>query len=168
VDYGIREGHRPLHREAAAVNPAPEPYHRNVLSPEPRATLWRARAPAGTTVLVIEGHAPQRQSLAATLRSEGYAVVAVNTLDEGLACLRTGDVDLVLLDMMLPAVGGWHCLDRLRMDPSLASPLPAVIATGVALAREWALSFGCASFLAEPVRPKALLKEVRRYLADRR
>jgi CheY-like chemotaxis protein len=119
-------------------------------------------------VLVIEGHAGGREGLAAALRAEGHAVVAVNAIDEALACLRGGDVDLVLLDMMLPAMGGWHCLDRLRMDPSLASPLPAVIATGVALAREWAMSVGCASFLAEPVRPKALLKEVRRYLADRR
>jgi CheY-like chemotaxis protein len=149
------------------MNPAPPlgPRPNRAASAESRTPLWRTRPPADTTILVIDGHAPQRQSLAAALRAEGYALVAVNTLDEGLACLRADDVDLILLDMMLPAVDGWHFLDRLRMDPHLVSPLPAVIATGVALARDWAMSFGCASFLAEPVTPKALLQEVRRLCA---
>jgi CheY-like chemotaxis protein len=161
VDYGIREGRRPLHPEDAAVNPAPQPCPESVLSP--------VRPPAGktTTVLIVEDHAIEREGLATVLRTEDYAVVAVETVDEGLAIIRGGGVALVLLDMMQPGHDGWHFLAECGRNPTLAR-VPVIITTALGVASpEWAHSLGAVGCFRKPLPVPALLAEVRRLCATR-
>ena len=65
-------------------------------------------------LLVIEDHAPLRDSLCRFLREAGYLVDAASTGDEGLWAAKEGQHDLVLLDLMLPGVDGMDILQRLR------------------------------------------------------
>lgn len=65
-------------------------------------------------LLVIEDHAPLRDSLCRFLREAGYLVDAAATGDEGLWAAKEGEHDLVLLDLMLPGVDGMDILQRLR------------------------------------------------------
>jgi DNA-binding response OmpR family regulator len=65
-------------------------------------------------LLVIEDHAPLRESLCRFLREAGYLVDEVSTGQEGLWAAKEGQHDLVLLDLMLPGVDGMDILRRLR------------------------------------------------------
>jgi two-component system chemotaxis response regulator CheY len=70
--------------------------------------------------------------------------------------------DLIVLDMLLPAVDGWRFLDRVKGTPHAS--IPVVVATGVGLSPEWAADKGCAGFLRKPFDDAQLVAEIGRIL----
>ncbi len=114
-------------------------------------------------VPVVEDSEAAREGLAATLRRAGYGVETAAHGGEALERVRSDHPpDLILLDMLMPVLDGWHFLGRLCQ----AGPHPPVVlTTGTAvLGRDWARDHGCAGFLRKPVEAEELLEEVRRVL----
>jgi CheY-like chemotaxis protein len=72
--------------------------------------------------------------------------------------------DLILLDMLMPELDGWHFLDWFQGPAGGA--VPVVVMTGTILTREWAATHGCAGFLKKPFDAAQLVAEVRRVLSD--
>jgi CheY-like chemotaxis protein len=124
--------------------------------------------PAGggpARVLVVEDNEVARQGLAAVLRRDGYEVALAANGEEGLGLLRAGPAPgLILLDMLMPVLDGWHFLERLKRQGPRPLP-PIVITTGTNLTLEWARDHGCQGFVKKPIETAALLAEVRRCLA---
>ncbi len=80
-------------------------------------------------VLVVEDDPNVRGLLQTLLGAEGYDVV---TASDGLAGLVKASAQkpaLVLLDVMMPDLGGIRVLEELRRDPVLAD-VPVVVVTG--------------------------------------
>ena len=120
-------------------------------------------APGPRTLLVVEDNDVSREGLAVVLRRAGYHVVPAANGEEALRLLRAGPPpDLILLDMLMPVLDGWHVLERLQQE-STRPPVILTTAAGV-LSREWAEAHGCAGFLRKPVETGQLLDEVRRCL----
>jgi two-component system KDP operon response regulator KdpE len=110
-------------------------------------------------VLVIEDDAALRRALVSALRDSGLrASVAANGAD-GLDQLSRNDVDVVLLDIMLPFVDGWQVLDRLegRRRPSVI----IISARGDERDKVRALDMGADDYLAKPFGAPELLARVR-------
>ena len=83
------------------------------------------------TILVIEDDHDIRVSVRNVLEDEGYTVITVTNGRSALDVLEraaaVGDLPrLIILDLMLPVMDGWHFADRLREDPQLGS-LPILI-----------------------------------------
>jgi CheY-like chemotaxis protein len=126
-----------------------------------------ASAPTtGKTVVIIEGDDADREGLSTVLGHEGFAVVAEPDGGAALGLLRAGlAADVVVLDVMMQGLDGWHFLDERRRDPALAD-IPVVIVTGLTVASpEWARSLGAQGFIRKPVPVPALVEEVRRLCA---
>ena len=118
------------------------------------------------TVLVVEDDDVTRRVLAAVLGRAGYGVIVAGDGQQALARLLSGQrPDLILLDMLMPVLDGWHFLNSLKLVP--IGSIPIVITTGTILTREWAAAHGCAGFLRKPIEPDDLLAEVRRVLDGR-
>lgn len=86
-------------------------------------------APATKSVLLVEDDGPTRELFRTALRHAGYSVTAV---DDGLAALRlieSDGLDVVVLDMALPRLGGRDVLRELRANPATRA-IPIVIVTG--------------------------------------
>jgi DNA-binding response OmpR family regulator len=84
---------------------------------------------AGPRVLVVEDDPSVRGLLQTLLDAEGYEVI---TASDGLAGLVKASAQppaLVLLDIMMPDLGGIRVLEELRADPALAE-VPVVVVTG--------------------------------------
>lgn len=80
------------------------------------------------TVLIVEDDAATRAMYRDALVHAGYHVVAV---EDGLDALRRIEEhapDAVVLDLVLPRVGGWDVYKEFRADPA-TSRLPVVIVT---------------------------------------
>ena len=77
-------------------------------------------------VLVVEDDQVVRESLAAHLTRGGHAVVAVDDGPSALAAYASGQPDIVLLDLMLPGMGGLEVCRRLR---TLRADLPLIMVT---------------------------------------
>ncbi len=111
-------------------------------------------------ILLVEDNDICRKELTDTLSKEGYEVVPLRHGQEALDYLDKNPApDLILLDMLMPVLDGWHFLERLKM------PVPVIITTGTVLTREWAASHGCAGFLRKPIETDDLLAEIRCCLA---
>jgi DNA-binding response OmpR family regulator len=80
-------------------------------------------------VLVVEDDPSVRGLLQTLLTAEGYEVA---TAADGLAALQAASATLpalVLLDLVMPDLGGARVIEQLREDPALAA-IPVIVVTG--------------------------------------
>ena len=109
------------------------------------------------TIVLVEDDEGIRETMAALLEDEGYAVVQATNGEEGLARLRdTFDPCLVLLDLWMPVMNGWQMLAALQADPELQQ-VPVVVITA---AGEVPAPAGAAALLRKPIRLETLLESV--------
>lgn len=87
------------------------------------------RDPATPRVLLVDDDEGNREVLAYYLRRQGFAITTATSGEEGLAALDAQEVDLVLLDLVMPGMGGLQTLKAIRARYS-ASALPVVMVTG--------------------------------------
>jgi CheY-like chemotaxis protein len=120
---------------------------------------------ARRAILIVEDNAIVRGALAICLRKAGYAVATASDGREALDLLRGRPApDLILLDMLMPVLDGWHFLAQLKQQTDLDG-VRIVLTTGTILTPEWAHSHGCVGLLRKPVVEAELLGEVARCLA---
>lgn len=84
---------------------------------------------SATRVLVVEDDPSVRGLLHTLLSAEGYDVVTASDGLAGLVKAAATRPDLMLLDLMMPDLGGVRVLEEVRDDPEL-SDTPVIIVTG--------------------------------------
>ena len=113
-------------------------------------------------ILVVEDDPGLRMLLLRTLRENGMEAEGAQDGVAMWSLLEAGDFDLILLDLMLPGVGG---LDLCRAVRARAStPIIIVSARGDELDRVLGLELGADDYLSKPVSHKELLARVRAVL----
>mgnify|MGYP001791284471 CR=1 FL=1 len=80
------------------------------------------------TLLVVNDNEINRQILSAHLQRKGYSVIEASDTPTAIAVLRDFSVDLVLLDIVVPATGNLETLRQLRSTYAKTA-LPAIIMT---------------------------------------
>ncbi len=80
-------------------------------------------------VLVVDDDAVSRHVLSQALGGAGLSTVVVTSGTEALAWLATNTPALVLLDLVMPDLGGVRVIEELREDPELAR-IPVLVVTG--------------------------------------
>jgi len=86
------------------------------------------------------------------LEFEGYDVCRAADGDAGLNVFDQKAVDLVILDLRLPACDGFDFLQKMKSRPSLAEvPVLILSASADASNREKAHSLGAQSYLVKPI-----------------
>jgi CheY-like chemotaxis protein len=116
------------------------------------------------TVLVVEDDEAARDGLAGILQHAGYHPVPLANGREAFDYLHAEQrPDLILLDMLMPGIDGWHFLQMLQ-DWSKPLGVPIIVTTGTILTKEWALTHGCAGFVKKPIDADQLLAEIRQCL----
>ena len=76
-------------------------------------------APAKARVLVVDDQPPNIRLLEAILAPRGYDVRTASSGEEALAAIDADDIDLVLLDIVMPGMDGYEVC---RRDPGAARP----------------------------------------------
>jgi len=97
-----------------------------------------------------------------------YRVSVAHDGDEGMRFLREhADVDVVLLDVNMPARSGLDLLEEARRDPRLQAVRFIVLtATGQSATAERARSLGAAAFVTKPFSPRKLFRQVGALLGE--
>lgn len=116
-------------------------------------------------VLIAEDDPDQRFLYAEYLRTTGFDVIEAPDGLVAVSLARAQHPDIVLLDMGLPGLDGIGVAEALKKDPAL-SGIPILAITGLASEdlRRRALTVGCATYLAKPYSPMALVAEVKHWL----
>jgi signal transduction histidine kinase len=108
-------------------------------------------------VLVVDDVAENRSLMCDFLTKAGFDVAQACDGSELLAAARSFRPDLILMDSVMPSVGGVEATRRLRHDPDLAAvPVIAVSASATAEHRAACLQAGVNVFLTKPVSLQAL------------
>ena len=85
------------------------------------------------TILLVDDEADIRNIAKNILLRAGYRVLAAVNGEEALDMVAAEEVDLIVLDLNMPVMGGQECLDRLRGS---GSNIPVLLASGFALSDE--------------------------------
>ena len=110
-------------------------------------------------ILVIEDDLAIRRGTVAALRHAGYEVREAGDGAAGAELALVGDLDLVLLDLVLPRRDGLEVLRRIRSeDPGL--PVIVVTARGAEEERVRGLEMGADDYVVKPFSARELLARV--------
>jgi CheY-like chemotaxis protein len=91
------------------------------------------------------------------LERAGFEVVAAESGVEGLAILeRTADIDIVLVDMMMPVTDGYTTMRAMR-DRGWRGPIVALTAKVAAGERDRCIASGASTYVPKPVATSDLL-----------
>jgi CheY-like chemotaxis protein/anti-sigma regulatory factor (Ser/Thr protein kinase) len=110
------------------------------------------------TVLVVDDDPDIAQLVRMQLESNGYRVLTASRGHKALEMVRGDQVDLIVLDRILPDVDGLDILDELKGDPSTAT-IPIIMLTIVEDDGE-AMARGASAYLIKPVNEQLLLEQV--------
>jgi CheY-like chemotaxis protein len=126
---------------------------------------------AKKTILVVDDDADFVEATRVVLEGAGYAVQSASNGKEGLARLKKGGVDCLVLDVMMTGdTEGFHIAQEIRANPATAK-VPIVMLTGISQKTGFAFSpetdadyMPVDVFLEKPVDPDVLLDEIAKAL----
>ena len=119
-------------------------------------------------ILIIEDATIVREPLTRLLKSEGFEALQAGDGHEAMAIIETHEVDLILLDVLMPRMDGVRFLEALRANPRFRGT-PVIAMTGISdtsrLMRLRELGVGT---ILHKVRFtfEGLLTEIRQHLSD--
>jgi two-component system alkaline phosphatase synthesis response regulator PhoP len=117
-------------------------------------------------ILVVEDEAHLADGIRENLELEGYRVSVAGDGPAGLAGLRGGGIDLVVLDVMLPGLDGFTVCEMAR-EEGIETPILFLTARGAADDRVRGLEAGGDDYLTKPFQLKELLLRVAAILRRR-
>jgi DNA-binding response OmpR family regulator len=103
-------------------------------------------------IVIIEDEPDTVEMFAEMMHLSGYQVLKVYGGVEAVETIRTEQLDVVVLDMMMPDVSGMDVLRAMHADPELAD-IPVVIVSAMSLPKDIrrGLDAGAAAYLTKPV-----------------
>jgi HAMP domain-containing protein/signal transduction histidine kinase/ActR/RegA family two-component response regulator len=121
---------------------------------------------AGKTALIVEDDARNLYAAAALLERHGMSVVAASNAREALARIREHrNVDVVLMDVMMPDTDGYEATREIRAMEGYADlPIIALTAKASESDRAAALAAGCTDYVVKPAETPQLLTVIARSL----
>jgi CheY-like chemotaxis protein len=114
------------------------------------------------SILIVEDNAPIRENTSELLELSNYTVVTANNGKEGLDKALAFAPDLILCDIQMPLMNGYHLLEHIRNEPSLkktrflfftASSEPKDVSKG--------LNLGANDYIVKPFKGEELLDKIR-------
>ncbi len=120
----------------------------------------------GTTILVIDDEEMIADLTREVLESLGSSVISASSGEEGVGIFerRHAEIDLVLLDLGMPGMGGERCLQRLQELNPTGRYIVASGYLGHDIARD-PHRFGAAAFLEKPFQSKSLVASIQEVLS---
>jgi two-component system, cell cycle response regulator DivK len=115
-------------------------------------------------ILIIEDNEQNLYLATFLLEKHGYQVHAARDGQEGILAADQIRPDMILLDIQLPVMDGYHVARHLRMNPALAdTPIVAVTSYAMTGDREKSIEAGCTGYIEKPINPETFIAQVKEY-----
>ena len=116
----------------------------------------------GKNILIVDDDKRNTFALSSYLEELG---IKIHTAASGLESLEMlankHEIELVLMDMMMPEMDGFETIERIRSNP-LTNKIPIISVTAKAMLgdREQCLEAGASEYVSKPVNMKELLEKM--------
>jgi CheY-like chemotaxis protein len=170
--YGVTE--KPATRDQLAIvfaelarhvcNALANPSHSVApVSDDPGAVLHASPGLAGAKILIVDDDIRNIYALTGVLESYGVEVLHAEAGRDGIALLELNpDIDVALIDIMMPEMDGYETMRQIRARSAIAGvPLIAVTAKAMKGDRQKCLDAGASDYIAKPVDIELLLALLR-------
>ena len=120
-------------------------------------------------VLLAEDNVVNQMLAARILEKRGHSVVVAENGEAALEKLKTSLVDLVVMDVQMPVMGGCEATEKIRemeRETDLHVPVVAMTAHAMKADRERCLEAGMDAYLTKPIQPKEFVRTIERLGAD--
>ena len=120
----------------------------------------------GRKVLVVDDDARNIFALTSLLERHGIEVISATNGRQAIDLIQnTGDLCMVLMDIMMPEMDGYQTMAEIRRDPQFRTlPMLALTAKAMKGDREKCLDAGASDYIAKPVNTDQLLSLMRVWL----
>ncbi len=120
-----------------------------------------------TKVLVVEDEAPVAENLEALLVARGYTVVMAADGAEGVKLARKEKPQLILLDILLPKMGGFDVCKMLKSEAATKG-IKVIMITGLGRMGdvETAFQVGASDYIIKPFDQERLFKKIDKVLGS--
>ena len=114
------------------------------------------------TVLLVEDERRLREIVSDYFRNEGFEVIEAEDGKKALELFAEHEIDLIMLDIMLPEIDGWSVCRRIRKE----SAVPIIMLTARSDEDDTLLGFelGAAEYVTKPFSPKVLVARAKTLL----
>ena len=118
-------------------------------------------------ILIVDDEAISREMMQSMLSGHFNRFLMAENGQEGLELLKEhGDIVLILLDLVMPVMGGIEMLEILKSSPQFAS-VPVIVVAGCRADAVYALEKGADDFLAKPFDALELVLRVKNHIQKR-
>jgi two-component system KDP operon response regulator KdpE len=116
----------------------------------------------GARILVVDDEAPIRRWLKVNLETRGYAVDTAETGEQAITAFENQRPDLLILDLLMPGMGGIEVVQKLRAVSTL--PIIVLSAIGEEGQKVEALEIGADDYMTKPFGMEELFARIRSLL----
>ena len=117
------------------------------------------------SVLIVDDEPNIVLSLEFLLKQAGYEVRVAGNGEEAMEAIAERAPDLIVLDVMMPTLDGYHVCETIRADPKLrAVRILMLTAKSRDVEREKALALGADDYITKPFSTRELVERVKTIL----
>lgn len=119
-------------------------------------------------ILIVDDDTGLTQLLQLVFESRGFWVTTAYDGEEALKALKTDLPEVIVLDLMMPGIGGLEVCKQIRQDPR-TSHLPIIVLSAMPneSAHQEALDAGANQYLIKPIRPSDLIRRIREVVTSK-
>jgi DNA-binding response OmpR family regulator len=113
-------------------------------------------------ILIVDDDIPLTKTIDRTVREAGYDTLLAYTAEDGLRLALNQHPDLILLDIMVPGMGGWEVCRQVRE----ASAVPIIFLTALGATENivHGLEMGADDYIVKPFEDAELLARIKAHL----
>jgi len=113
-------------------------------------------------ILIVDDEEDILELVRYNVEREGYQTVWATTGEQALQIVDTDQVDLIVLDLMLPGINGLEVAKRIKRNPQkMRIPIIMLTAKGEETDIVTGLELGADDYVTKPFSPKVLLARIR-------
>ena len=137
-------------------------------APTPARSSRSRTAKSASTILIVDGEDISRRVLKAMLRTGPYRLIEAARPKEALGLIETEEVDLILIDLVMPEMNGAELCRRIKSNrKNQFVPILMLTNVGGSANEIEGIAAGADEFLTKPLHPEVVRTRVRAMLRNK-